>query len=55
MLLKHTEEGFNAMPPRGGCFECTDEQLLLALSEMLSERDKKILLKKLLDHKKNKK
>src|SRR5690242_11589916 len=22
-LFKHTDEGLNAMPPRGGCFECT--------------------------------
>src|SRR5262245_22267945 len=21
-LILHTEEGYNAMPPRGGCFEC---------------------------------
>ena len=35
VLLKHTEEGLRAMPPRGGCFECTDEQLLLAIKALL--------------------
>ena len=36
MMFKHTDEGFNAMPPRGGCFECNDEQLILAIKAMLS-------------------
>ena len=35
LLLQHTDEGLNAMPPRGGCFECTDEQLILSVAEML--------------------
>ncbi len=35
VLLKHTCEGLRAMPPRGGCFECTDEQLLLAIKALL--------------------
>ena len=35
ILFKHTDEGFNAMPARGGCFECTDQQLLLAINAML--------------------
>ena len=41
-LLKHSEEGFNAMPARGGCFECSDKQLMLAILAMLPEdlRDK---------------
>ena len=34
-LFKHTDEGLNAMPARGGCFECTDKQLLLAIMAML--------------------
>ncbi|ASQ46116.1 c-type cytochrome [Legionella clemsonensis] len=34
-LFQHTEEGLNAMPPRGGCFECSDEQLMLAIEAML--------------------
>ncbi|WP_035919023.1 c-type cytochrome [Legionella fairfieldensis] len=36
-LLDHTKEGFNAMPARGGCFECSDEQLLLAILAMLPQ------------------
>ncbi|KTD36091.1 cytochrome c5 [Legionella nautarum] len=43
-LFKHTEEGFNAMPARGGCFECSDEQLVLALLAMLPEPLKKEVL-----------
>ena len=35
IILKHTDEGLNAMPARGGCFECTDRQLLLAVEAML--------------------
>ncbi len=34
-LLAHTEEGLNAMPPRGGCFECSDKQLQLAILALL--------------------
>jgi cytochrome c5 len=34
-LFKHTAEGLNAMPARGGCFECSDEQLMLAILAML--------------------
>ena len=36
-LFKNTDEGFNAMPARGGCFECSDQQLLLAILSMLPE------------------
>jgi len=35
ILLKHTDEGINAMPARGGCFECSDRQLKLAVLAML--------------------
>ncbi|KTD55896.1 cytochrome c5 [Legionella sainthelensi] len=41
ILFKHTNEGLNAMPPRGGCFECTDKQLMLAIQYMLPEHSKK--------------
>lgn len=34
-LFRHTDEGLNAMPPRGGCFECSDKQLILAIKAML--------------------
>lgn len=37
VLFKHTSEGINAMPARGGCFECSDEQLILAIIAMLPE------------------
>lgn len=37
VLFKHTDEGLNAMPPRGGCFECTDKQLILAIRFMLPQ------------------
>lgn len=34
-LFKHADEGLNAMPARGGCFECSDRQLMLAIKAML--------------------
>lgn len=34
-MLKTTDEGINNMPPRGGCFECTDDDLLAAIQYML--------------------
>ncbi len=34
-LFQHANEGIRAMPPRGGCFECTDEQLWLAIKALL--------------------
>ena len=37
VLLKHTQEGFGAMPARGGCFECTDKQLELAIAALLAK------------------
>lgn len=42
ILFQHTDEGYHAMPARGGCFECTDHQLELAIMELLavSEREK---------------
>jgi cytochrome c5 len=40
-LFQHTDEGLNAMPPRGGCFECSDKQLMLAIRAMLPETTKK--------------
>ena len=35
LLLQHANEGLRGMPPRGGCFECTDEQLMLAIAALL--------------------
>ncbi|MFT4059884.1 MAG: c-type cytochrome [Legionella sp.] len=40
VLFKHTDEGLGTMPPRGGCFECTDKQLLLAIKYMLPKKQK---------------
>jgi cytochrome c5 len=53
MLFMHTTEGLNAMPPRGGCFECSDEQLILALVAMLPIKEQKKALNALEAHKKN--
>lgn len=53
VLLKHTDEGFNAMPARGGCFECTNEQLVLAIVYMLPKDTSKDLLNELEVHKKS--
>jgi cytochrome c5 len=36
-LLKITLEGAGAMPARGGCFECSDHQLLLAIQYILDK------------------
>lgn len=35
VLFQHTNAGVRAMPPRGGCFECTDAQLWLAIKALL--------------------
>ncbi|KTC89700.1 c-type cytochrome [Fluoribacter dumoffii] len=40
VLFEHTNEGLNAMPPRGGCFECTDKQLKRAIKYMLPKQPK---------------
>jgi cytochrome c5 len=37
LLFQHTAEGVNAMPARGGCFECSDEQLRLAIAALLPQ------------------
>ncbi len=36
VLFQHTSEGYGAMPARGGCFECSDEQLKLAIAVLIS-------------------
>lgn len=44
LLFKHADEGLRAMPPRGGCFECTEKQLWLAIAALLPvDEQKKIL------------
>lgn len=37
LLFEHTSEGIRAMPARGGCFECSDAQLVLSILAMLPE------------------
>ena len=49
-LFKQTDEGLNAMPARGGCFECTDKQLMLAIMFMLPEKLRKSASTTHLDH-----
>lgn len=36
-LERHVADGFNAMPPRGGCFECSDAQLRQAITYMMNK------------------
>ena len=44
LLFKHADEGLRAMPPRGGCFECTEKQLWLAIAALLPvDEQEKIL------------
>lgn len=35
-LFHHAKEGFNAMPPKGTCTECTDDDLKAAINYMTS-------------------
>lgn len=37
-MLKAIDVGMNNMPPRGGCFECTDEDLLAAINYLLPKK-----------------
>ncbi|MGV3740668.1 MAG: c-type cytochrome [Gammaproteobacteria bacterium] len=39
VLWQHTSEGFHAMPARGGCFECSDEQLKKAILDLTTGSD----------------
>ena len=49
-LFKHTDEGLNAMPARGGCFECGDKQLMLAILVMLPKKLRDSLIQEQLAH-----
>lgn len=42
-LFQHTDEGLHAMPPRGGCFECTDAQLVLAIKSLIGKDGQKYI------------
>jgi cytochrome c5 len=35
-LLTHAINGFNAMPPRGTCAACSDEEIQAAIDHMLA-------------------
>lgn len=37
VLLQHVIEGYNLMPPRGSCLECSDTDLSLAVDYMLKK------------------
>lgn len=34
-LMEHAINGFNAMPPKGTCMDCSDDELLAAVEYML--------------------
>ncbi len=34
VLLKHVKEGFNAMPPKGACMDCSDEEFQKLIDKM---------------------
>ncbi|WP_165474723.1 c-type cytochrome [Legionella nagasakiensis] len=53
VLFKHTDEGLNAMPARGGCFECSDQQLLEAILVMLPQTMREKFSGTQKDHNKN--
>lgn len=40
-MLTVTTAGLNQMPPRGGCFECSDAQLKAAIAYMLPKKIRK--------------
>lgn len=37
-LFDHTSNGIGAMPPRGGCFECSDDQLKSAMRYLINPK-----------------
>nr|WP_113907222.1 cytochrome c5 family protein [Aliidiomarina celeris] len=37
VLLDHSINGFNAMPPRGTCMNCSDDEILAAIEYMISD------------------
>ena len=40
-MLANIDEGMGTMPPRGGCFECSDDQLRAAIAYMLPKNYQK--------------
>lgn len=39
LIFNNVNEGMNAMPPRGGCFECSDELLKKTIDYMLPKKN----------------
>lgn len=37
-LVKHANEGINAMPPKGMCFDCSDEDFIALIEYMAKPR-----------------
>lgn len=37
-LVKHVNEGINAMPPKGMCFDCSDEDFIALIEYMAKPR-----------------
>ncbi|WP_237363476.1 c-type cytochrome [Vibrio marisflavi] len=35
VLKKHAIEGLNAMPPKGTCMDCSDEEIVAAINHMI--------------------
>ncbi|MEC6833928.1 c-type cytochrome [Photobacterium toruni] len=35
VLAKHAIEGFNAMPAKGACMDCSDEEIIAAINYMI--------------------
>ncbi len=35
VLIKHALEGFNAMPPKGTCMDCSDDEIIAAIDHMI--------------------
>ncbi len=36
-LVKHAIEGFNAMPPKGMCMDCSDDEIKAAVEYMVEQ------------------
>lgn len=37
VLIEHSLNGFNAMPPRGACGNCSDEEIIAAVEFMIAD------------------
>lgn len=42
VLLEHVEKGYKAMPPKGTCVDCSNDDLKAAIEFMLSKADVKV-------------